>query len=987
MQSRVATRGKSFVGRAWLALLAFAIALVLTRRAQAGDPYVRWYTVVTPHFRIHYHGGLEELAQRIADVAEHAGTELSPELGYVPAEVTNIVIADDAEFANGFASTLPYNAIRLFATAPDDMSPLGEYDEWVAELVTHEYTHILQIDNVSGVPGMVNAIFGKTLVPNQLQPRWILEGLAVAMESRHTTAGRLRSSQFDMLLRADVLDGRLARLDQISNPARRWPGGNLWYLYGSKFVEWITSVYGPETYGAVAADYGASVIPWGINRAIRRATGLTYEELYEGWRRDLEQRYGEQARAVRARGLREGRRLTARGWQAAEPRFAPAKCDGGRYVYYQRDDGDTTAGIYRLDLEHEDEDAELIAASAGRVVTFDEHCNLIFDHTPPSRRRYHFYDLMRLPHGERAPHGIERNRERLTVGRRAREPDVSPDGRLITYVTNRAGTTTLRLAELTSGGELVHERRLVPSARYDQVYTPRFSPDGKHIAYSAWTRGGYRDIRIVEVASGRFSELWHDRAIDLQPTWSPDGKWLYFASDRTGISNIYAYELASGDLFQVTNVLTGAYMPELSPDGRTLIYVGYTSAGFDLYRLPLQRSRFTKAPAPMSERAPPGVSPVMRWPVEDYNPLPTLRPHSWSITLGQGTFGQAFVLGTSGSDAVGRHAFAANLTIETEHPEPQLAFDYLYGRLPFSLRVSLFRSATPRGGYRIGERELSIVEHLTGASTGVTLDLPGDYDYQSAALSYTMLRYDADLPVGTRVDPWAPVPIEPHRGYLGLIRLGYGYSNVSSTGNAISAERGFSFTGSADLADPAWGSESTLTAFTGALSTYVPLPWGQHHVAAFALSGGAAIGTYPRYGLYSTGGFADTPAFDAFTTGLRQSSFVLRGYAPGQFVGNQFNLLNAEYRFPLVYADRGLSTLPVFLRTLSGALFADYGGAFDQMDLDDPLASYHLGVGGELWFDLVLGYYAGATLRLGVARGLDDVAPGTLTYFVASSAF
>ncbi len=973
--------------RAWLGLLAFVVVSLLAERARASDPYVRWYTVVTPHFRIHYHSGLAELAQRVADLAEHAHRELSPELGDQPREVTNIVLGDDSEFANGFASTLPYDAIRLFATAPDDMSPLNDYDDWLSELVTHEYTHILHIDNVSGVPGVVNAILGKTLVPNQLQPRWILEGLAVAMESRHSTAGRLRSTQFDMFLRADVLAGRLARLDQISNPARRWPGGNLWYLYGANFVEWITSVYGPETYGAVAADYGASLVPWGINRAIRRATGLTYPELYAGWRLDLEQRYAAQARAVRARGLREGRRLTVRGFQAAEPRFAPRHCDDSRYLYYQRDDGDTPGGLYRLDLTSADDEGELIASSTGRVLTFDEHCNLIFDHALPSRRRYYFYDLMRLPRGERAPRGVEKNKQRLTVGRRAREPDVSPDGRFITYVTNDAGTSTLRLAELTVRGEIANERRLVASARYEQAYTPRFSPDGKRIAYSAWTRGGYRDVRIVDVATGRFSELWHDRALDQQPTWSADGKTLYFASDRSGISNIYAYDLASGELSQVTNVITGAYMPEVSPDGRTLIYVGYTSDGFDLFRLPLSRSRFLKAAEPSSDRPQPGASTVMRWPVEEYEPWPTLRPHSWAITLGQGTFGQAFVISTGGSDAIGRHAFAASATIETEHTEPQLALDYVYGRLPFWLRMSLFRSASPRAGYRIGERELSIIEHQTGATTGIAYDVPGDYDYQSVALSYTVLHYDANLPIGTRPDPWAPVPIEPHRGYLGLIRLGYGYSNVSATSNAISAERGFAASASGDFADPTWGSETTLTAFTAAVSAYAPLPWGHHHVLALALSGGAAVGTYPRYGLYSTGGFADHPPFDVFTSGLRQSSFVLRGYEPGQFVGGQYNLLNAEYRFPLLYADRGLSTLPLFLRTISGALFADYGGAFNQLDLEDPLASYHLGVGGELWFDLVLGYYAATNLRLGVARGLDDVAPGLMTYFVASSAF
>ena len=973
--------------RTALVVLTALLSLLVTVPAHAGDPYLRWQTVVTPHFRIHFHGGLEEAAQKVANVAEHAHQELVPELGWVPQEVTHVLLADDSDFANGLASTLPYNHVRLFVSAPDDMSVLADYDDWFLELVTHEYTHILQPDNTSGVPAVVNSIFGKTLSPNQQQPRWILEGLAVAMESRHTTGGRLRSTQFEMFLRADVLAGELARLDQISHPTRRWPGGNLWYLYGAKFIEWITDIYGPEVFGAVAADYGASIIPWGINRAIRRATGRTYSELYEGWRLDLEQRYAAQASAVKRLGLREGKQLTTRGRQAGTPRFLPSGCSDGRTLYYMRDDGDTVAGLYGLSLD-EPENAELIAASAGRSFAFDRHCNLVFDHVAPSRRRYYFSDLFSLGRGERATSGLERNRRRLTVGRRAREPDVSPDGRLITYVTNHAGTTTLRLADLTPSGEIVNERRLVPSATYDQVFTPRFSPDGKRIVYGVWTAGGFRDLRILDLASGAIVAPWKDRALDQQPIWSADGKTIYFASDRSGISNIYAYDLDTQKLAQVTNVLTGAYSPALSGDGRTLVYVGYTHAGFDLFAMPLDRSRFLALAEPSNERATPGSTTTLHYPVEPYNPLTTLRPRRWSLTVGQGTFGTAFIIGAGGSDMVGRHAVAAQVVIETEHDEPQLALDYRYDRLPFGFGASLFRSATPRTGYRIGETEINVVETLTGATTGINLDLPGDYEYQSAAFSYTMTHYDADLPVGTRGDPWAPVPVEPHRGWLGLLRFGYGYSNVSATGNAISGERGFALNVAADLADPAWGSDNTLTAFSGALSTYVPLPWGNHHVMALALSGGAAIGNYPRFGLYSTGGYADQPAFDAFTTGLRQSSFVLRGYLPGQFTGTQYNLVNAEYRFPLLFADRGVSTLPVFLRTLSGALFADWGGAYNTLDLDDPLASYHLGVGGELWFDLVVGYFAGANLRLGVAKGLDDEAPpGLQTYFVASSAF
>jgi hypothetical protein len=241
--------------------------------------------------------------------------------------------------------------------------------------------------------------------------------------------------------------------------------------------------------------------------------------------------------------------------------------------------------------------------------------------------------------------------------------------------------------------------------------------------------------------------------------------------------------------------------------------------------------------------------------------------------------------------------------------------------------------------------------------------------------------------VGAHADPFSLVTVTPDRGYLGDLRLGYAYSNAQGTAYGISSEKGFSLGLGIDEAAHALGSESTLTAVGGVLSAFQLLPWGQHHVLALGLTGGTALGSYSRRGLYSTGGFVNASLYDEYNSVIRQSAFVLRGYAPGQFVGTAFNLLNAEYRFPLWYADRGLSTLPVFLRTLSGVLFFDYGGAYNQLDRNHPFRALHGSVGGELWIDAITGYFIQSNLRLGLARGLDSAAPGFQTYAVIVSGF
>ncbi len=418
--------------------------------------------------------------------------------------------------------------------------------------------------------------------------------------------------------------------------------------------------------------------------------------------------------------------------------------------------------------------------------------------------------------------------------------------------------------------------------------------------------------------------------------------------------------------------------------------MGYTHRGFDLFSMPLDRTRWLPAPPYVDQR--PAQAPLSvnrRWPVHDYNPLPTLRPHAWDYVYGPGTFGQALTITTRGSDIVGLHAFSASVTVETQQGEPSASLAYVYRRLPFDFRASVFRSSAPSRSYVINEQRPVVTEHYTGASTGVAYTVPGEFDAQGVSLSYTVAKHDSTLPVGPDIDPFSTVPRDPDRTWLALLHLGYSYSNVDSTADAISAERGFAVSVGGDVAAHELGSESTLETIGARVTGYVPMPWGDHHVLALAASGATSAGSYARRGLYYTGGFIDSPVLDAYTTNIRQGGFVLRGYKPVAFIGSQYNLLNAEYRFPILYTDRGVSTLPVFLRTVSGAMFADYGGAFNTVDLNDPLSQYHLGVGAELWFDLILGYFVGGNVRLGYAHGVDDAQsiPGGQYYLIVASPF
>lgn len=942
------------------------------------DPTLVWKTISTPHARVHAPEHLLPIAKRVAEVTEHAYSNVSPALGWNLTEIVEIALTDNTDSANGSATPVPYNAIRLFVTAPDDLSTLSDYDDWLLTLVTHELTHVVHLDNVTGILAIYNAIFGKTYTLNAVQPKWFIEGLAVLYETKLTSGGRNRSTLFDMYLRADVLEDNVAPIDQISNNPRRWPQGTLWYLYGSHFLEYIENLYGPEAMRSVVSDYGSQIIPYGVNRSIRRATGHTYIELYQSWVSHMQRKYTKQRNELIKRGLREGRQITFHGQSAFHPRYTPTSSSTRTLTYY-RSDGHSTSGLYEINSNSnaKNENSKLIIRTAGESTpVFLPQGGMLYDSIEINRQIYTYWDLFyhsAEDDGAQYTQGL-----RLSKGLRANEPTVSPKGDQVAFRVNNRGTSFLYLAslDLKKKAPLGNPVKIVDSNAYEQIYTPRFSPDGKRIAFSRWSTGGNRDICIITLASRKVDCITHDRALDTGPVFSPDNKTLYFSSDRTGIANIYAYTLDGsnkGKLRQVTNVVNGAFQPDISPDGKHLVYVGYTHKGHDLFELPLDESKFLDPllykdhhPSPLKTK--PYSIPESA--ITSYNPWSTFRPYSWDFSLTPDAFGsQALTVVTRGGDIAGYHGFSAALG--TNFSRGDLAFDVSYGyyRLPFDASIRTYRYVAPRGGYRFSGQTPTWIEQNIGVETALRVPIPTAFTSQSLAVSQTFFRFKPLDELPKTYNPYSLIPIFPQTGYFNLMRVGYAFSALQSFLWSVGAAKGFAGSMGMTFAGRALGSDYDLFSLDYNLAAYIPMPWLQHHVLALHAQGAFSTTNSLGRGLYAIGGFADIPLPDALRNLIGQPSIALRGYKPSSIYGNTFQLYNAEYRFPVVNIDRGLSTLPIFLNRIYGNAFVDYGMAsFAPINL----ARMKVGVGLEALTDFTIGYFVGLTLRVGVARGLSD---------------
>jgi len=170
--------------------------------------------------------------------------------------------------------------------------------------------------------------------------------------------------------------------------------------------------------------------------------------------------------------------------------------------------------------------------------------------------------------------------KRITTGKRAITPTVSPDGKSIAFVVDADGTSNLAIAGIDGSGF----RTVTTYSRGEQVYNPKWSPLGDRILFDYSIKDG-RDIAEIKPDGSdlRFLITGDDDSRD--GTYSPDGKTIAFASDRSGIFNLYSYDIASGTISRLTNVLGGAFSPTMNSAG-DVVYSGYTSTGYKIFLFP-----------------------------------------------------------------------------------------------------------------------------------------------------------------------------------------------------------------------------------------------------------------------------------------------------------------------------------------------------------------------------------------------------------------
>ncbi|HEU5336131.1 MAG TPA: protein kinase [Terriglobales bacterium] len=148
----------------------------------------------------------------------------------------------------------------------------------------------------------------------------------------------------------------------------------------------------------------------------------------------------------------------------------------------------------------------------------------------------------------------------------AADPAWSRDGRSFAYRHSVTGAIWVSDAFGQNGHELASARKAGATIGFFNS-APRFSPDGREVAFGSSFGGPYGELEVVNLDSGKVRQLTHDNALVLSPAWSADGRFIYFASSRGGTLNIWKIAENGNQLEQITSGQGDDAQLDISADG------------------------------------------------------------------------------------------------------------------------------------------------------------------------------------------------------------------------------------------------------------------------------------------------------------------------------------------------------------------------------------------------------------------------------------
>ncbi|MFT7260791.1 MAG: hypothetical protein ACI9MS_002662 [Glaciecola sp.] len=939
----------------------------------AENAATHWKVKESEHFAITYPESNTRMADKALNIAERVHSELVPFFGVAPPQKTQMVLVDDFDFSNGWATFFPYAQIRLFSSPPDKVDGLEVNDDWLHTLIRHEYVHVLHLQMSRGLPKAIGNVLGNIVLayPHAMTPSFMLEGLATYLETHHELGyGRLQGSFYRMQMRTEVAAEQLKTLGDVAAPLRKWPLG-MHYLYGSYFYQFLAETYGEYSIQEYLHKYSGEGIPAVMqNHSISSITGKDFDQLWQDYHQWLNQTFSDEIISLK-NATQQGEVLALE--QGRQGLFKDASNSQGDQFYFINNNGEDTPVL----TSYSDEKiSALIDASDVLTVDINENHEIVATRMIAwaDGRTWADVDLL-------VDSGTEKEWHTITVRSRLRNVRWLNNELMIAsrkskgiselVLLNKQGdtrrlwrggdeTTVLGDYDISVRGDYI----VIAVKRALQGWNlERINLEGTHFDGLSFDKG-----EAVAILS--WERITNTKAIENSPQILPNGNVLYSA-DYDGIYNLFLLNNTTElRVTQLTNMLTGAFEPKLitykDPSKPTeIIFQAYTAEGFEMRKIVLNKDSLTALKSfPLSQQQgtynypAPYVINVEKTQTEDYQPWSSLAPTWWFPYYSATEQASQIGLSTGGNDVLARHNYALQVAVDRDNELVEGSLFYNYdNRYQVGFQrtheyVDVFDDSKPE--YIVEQdRWVFARNHIVNAfedhfslNAAIIIEREGTISRDDLFLVSCFDAYFKRHKTCEKTLVGIGMQFDSREGYLNSPGFSAGryFDLVYETNDVLS---GFS------------DSDYRGGILQGQWQEVFDLP-GRRSLSLQVL----AARTSKENEAVTIGGEKRLTELSLFG----RDDFALRGYGSSVQGGNNMNVNRLNVNQWLGRIDKGWGIWPIAVGDYSANVYVDYGSAWKTGET----AKYLTGIGVDFNIEILAFYNLMVPVRLSLARGLDD---------------
>jgi len=943
------------------------------------NPKIDWKTITTPHFELIFDAKQYETARKYALRLEYNHKLLMTYYQESP-EKTIVVINDNTDLANGYATPIPYSHIMLYPVLPSSHDTVSEYSDWPQELTLHEYTHILNFTPAHGIMKYLRYGLGTIVAPTVLLPRWWQEGVAVEMETRFSSHGRLRSLFQDATLRALVKAQQLHRYsvaDINESELDSWPRGGRPYLFGSLILSEIQNQKGGTINNTLLERFSARV-PYFNDAPTEEETNRGFDEWFQESIRNLTQTVQAQLTKIRETPVTDFTFISNQYLESHSPQFSPngqyfsfvAKNKWGKssiQIFDRKDEGrafdlksDSISEFLSLDNKSTGDKKDAPPpGNINRIAWLPDSTGFIFDQIRfiDSYSNYSdlfYYDL------------ANKKNKRLTTGERLRDPTLSPDATQIAAV--QLSESNSRLVLLNFDGSNI--QTLYAPPLFHKVANPLFA-DANNLYFTERTLKGDILLKMLNITTKDSSSL-SLTGISQIDSLNLDSGGISFVARENGMQNLYWTDNSFKTFKRLTHTDTAVFDGSLDQRTKTIYTTTMTEMGLQVASTSWPDYEFKTPPPniepifqnrygantlvmPSEETLETEFGSMLQEP-QDYSSFNYLRPRYWLPFVYSSQSGYGFQVSTSAFDPLEKQSYGIDLSFDSYNKETTGSLNYGNTATTWPMLFSL------------------VSQNRTQPLMGTT------YEAQQINFlaSHDLIPFSENMTVGFGVDgitiktPAIKKSLGPQLVYIYDGAAKSIFSKKPFAGYQFSI-MGNHYVKTKELA--------TLTKGLAKASYFYSNHLPYRHIASAHLMAQEMRGelTLADYG---------TSDIMSINPNLFFPSFVLRGYDPGYFYFKNARSGTVEYTLPLT-DYQGWGTLPAFLKKTYMNLYAEIlavdGVAsnlkmktYDRVYSKQSFRSYGL----ELKGDMTIGYYLPLTVLLGIYHRPDYSNDGKTTAYL-----